>query len=122
MRREARGERGEEQRLVERFRALDAERQTLLLEFAEFLAQRSAAAEPQPAAPVHEPRPKNETVVKAIQRLTRIYPMLDRRKLLVETSRCVEQHVIHGRDANEVITELELIFEQHYTRTLTPSP
>lgn len=42
--------------------------------------------------------------------------MLNRRKLLIETSRCVEQHVIHGRDANEVITELELIFSQHYEK------
>ena len=42
--------------------------------------------------------------------------MLDRRKLLAETARCVEQHVIHGRNASEVITELELIFEQHYEK------
>jgi hypothetical protein len=108
--------RGEEQKLVERFRALNAEQQALLNEFAEFLAQRAASAAPRMIAPRHEPRPENETVVKAIQRLARTYPMLDRRKLLAETSRCVEQHVIHGRDANEVITELELIFDQHYTR------
>lgn len=114
--------RGEEQKLVERFRALNAEQQALLNEFAEFLAQRAASAAPRMTAPRHEPRPEKETVVKAIQRLARTYPMLDRRKLLAETSRCVEQHVIHGRDANEVITELELIFEQHYVRTLAPSP
>ena len=112
----------DERDLIGWVRALSAERQALLLEFAEFLAQRTAAAESQLAALVPEARPENETVVKAIQRLTRTYPMLDRRKLLAETARCVEQHVIHGRDANEVITELELIFEQHYTRTLAPSP
>ena len=105
-----------EQKLIGWFRALSAERQALLLEYAEFLAQRGAAAALPAMAPVPEPRPENETVVKAIQRLTRTYPMLDRRKLLVETSRCVEQHVIHGRAAGEVITELELIFEQHYEK------
>ncbi len=120
--REARGGRSEEQELIERFRALDAERQALLLEFAEFLAHRAASAAPQTIAPRPEPRAENETVVKAIQRLTRTYPMLDRRKLLVETSRCVEQHVIHGRDANEVITDLELIFEQHYMRNKARNP
>jgi hypothetical protein len=107
----------DEQKLVGRFRALSAEQQALLLEFAEFLAQRAPAAMPQAAAPVSGPRPVNETVVKAIQRLTRTYPMLDRRKLLVETSRCVEQHVVHGRAAEEVITELEFIFAQHYEKS-----
>lgn len=107
----------EEQKLIGRFRALSAEQQALLLEFAEFLAQRAQAAVPQAAVPVPGPRPVNETVVKAIQRLTRTYPMLDRRKLLVETSRCVEQHVVHGRAAEEVITELEFIFAQHYEKS-----
>lgn len=107
----------DEQKLIGRFRALSAEQQALLLEFAEFLAQRGAAAAPQAAVPVPEPRSANETVVKAIQRLTRTYPMLDRRKLLVETSRCVGQHMVHGRAADEVITELELIFAQHYEKS-----
>ncbi len=106
----------DEQKLIGRFHALSADRQALLLEFAEFLAQRAVAAEPPAPVPVPERRPVNESVVKAIQRLTRTYPMLDRRKLLAETARCVEQHVIHGRNASEVITELELIFEQHYEK------
>ena len=106
----------DEQELIGWFRALSAERRALLLEFAEFLAQRAVAAEPPAPAPVPARRPANETVVKAIQRLTRSYPMLDRRKLLAETARCVEQHVIHGRDAAEVITEIEIIFAQHYER------
>ena len=110
----------EEQELIGRFRALSAERQALLLEFAEFLAQRAVSAALPAVAPVPEPHPENETVVKAIQRLSRTYPMLDRRKLLAETSRCVEQHVIHGRDAGEVITELEIIFAQHYEKRKNP--
>ena len=113
----------DEQKLIGWFRALSTGQQALLLEFAEFLAQRAVSAEPPAPAPAPERRPVNETVVKAIQRLTRTYPMLDRRKLLAETSRCVEQHVIHGRDAAEVITEIEIIFAQHYDnyRQLTNS-
>jgi cytochrome c len=107
---------GEVQRLIELARSLAPEQRHALLEFAEFLVARSgtvAAAEPV-AEPQHEPRPDNETVVRAIQRLTRTYPMLDRRKLLVETSRCVESHVLQGRAATEVIEELEIVFARHY--------
>ena len=111
---------GEGEKLLRLFQSLDAGQRRMLMEFAEFLSHRGVPANA--ALPVPEPRAANETVVKAIQRLTRTYPMLDRRKLLVETSRCVEQHVIHGRDANEVITELELIFEQHYTRIKARNP
>jgi len=107
---------GEVQRLIELARSLAPEQRQTLLEFAEFLVARSgtvAAAEPV-AVPQHEPRPDNETVVRAIQRLTRTYPMLDRRKLLVETSRCVESHVMQGRAATAVIEELEIVFARHY--------
>lgn len=107
---------GEVQRLIELARSLAPEQRQTLLEFAEFLAARRgkvAVAEPV-AEPQHEPRPDNETVVRAIQRLTRTYPMLDRRKLLVETSRCVESHVMQGRAAAAVIEELEVVFARHY--------
>jgi hypothetical protein len=111
---------GEEQRLLALARALAPEQQRTLLEFAEFLAVRGMAGEAVGRAPRevpeprHEPRPEGETVVRAIQRLTRTYPMLDRRKLLVETSRCVESHVLQGRAATEVIEELEVVFARHY--------
>ena len=108
---------GEGEKLLRLFERLAPGQRQVLLEFAEFLAQRAQAAMPQAAVPVPGPRPVNETVVKAIQRLTRTYPMLDRRKLLVETSRCVEQHVVHGRAAEEVITDLEFIFAQHYEKS-----
>jgi hypothetical protein len=107
---------GEGEKLLRLFQSLDAGQRRTLMAFAEFLSHRGVPAVPNAPPPVPEPRAANETVVKAIQRLTRTYPMLDRRKLLLETSRCVEQHVIHGRDSNEVITELELIFAQHYEK------
>lgn len=50
----------------------------------------------------------------AIKRLTQTYPMLDRRKLLADTSKYVAQHALEGRSAVEVIDELEVVFSRHY--------
>ncbi len=40
--------------------------------------------------------------------------MLDKDKILTETSSLMTQHVVQGRDVVEVIDELELVFERHY--------
>jgi hypothetical protein len=96
----------------------ESERDTLV-RFAAFLR----AGEDEQNAPVpipepqHEPRPESETVVGAIKRLSRVYAMLDRRRILNETSSLMGQHVMQGRDVVEVIDELERMFERHY-RTL----
>lgn len=115
-----------ERQLVQLFRQLPATEQAQLLSFAEFLHSRGGksvpavpAAPPAPAVipePVAIPRPEEESVVKAVKRLARTYPMLDKSKMLNDTSTLVMQHVIQGRDANEVIDELEIVFQRHYTR------
>lgn len=107
-----------EKGLLECFRKLpEAEAQTLL-DFAEFLRARMGEA---PLAEVPEPipmaRPEGESVVGALKRLSASYHMLDKGKMLNETSMLMAQHVMQGRDAGEVIEELELVFERHY-RTL----
>lgn len=108
---------GEYKRLAEIFRALPADRRRTLLEFAEFLAGRDAAAdEEELPAPAAIPRPRDESVVKAIKRLMATYPMLDRAKLLHETADYMNQHVMKGRAAGEVIEELEAVFARHYER------
>lgn len=106
----------DEMRLLAVFRALTASDRHALQAYAEFLAVRSgtvgtaaAAAVPQPA-----PRPNDESVVMAIRRLTRSYPMLDRRKLIGHTSQLMAEHALQGRAASAVIDELELVFERHY--------
>lgn len=85
-----------------------------LLDYAEFLVARypiaKAIAEPEAI-----PRPAQESVVSAIKRLAATYPMLDRAKMLNETSVLMTQHVLQGREAGEVIEELEIIFQRHYT-------
>jgi hypothetical protein len=56
----------------------------------------------------------------AIKRLTRTYPMLDRRKLIGRTSQLMAEHALQGRAAVEVIDELEMVFERYYRDTIKP--
>lgn len=48
--------------------------------------------------------------------------MLDRSKLLNETSALMAQHVMQGRSAVEVIDELEVVFQTHYEKVLAEDP
>ena len=106
--------------LLKLFSVLDRQDQQSLLAFAEFLAKRSetaVAAESQAATPLEPkpiPRPTQESVVKAIKRLSTSYYMLERDKMLDDTSSLMMAHVIQGRDAHSVINDLERLFEQHY--------
>ncbi len=106
-----------EQQLLASFRRLAAQDRQALQAFADFLAGRAGAAASGRSAPAPqpEPRPAGESVVMAIKRLTRTYPMLDRRKLMGPTSVLMSQHALQARDAVEVIDELEILFERHYT-------
>ncbi|OUD15547.1 hypothetical protein [Thioflexithrix psekupsensis] len=97
--------------------ALPAAEQAMLLAFAEFLHARTAAAVPCPApspTPLAIPRPAQESVVKAIKRLSQTYPMLDKSALLNEASQLLSQHVLQGRSASDVIDELEVLFQRRY--------
>lgn len=114
-------------RLLSIFRSLSESRQQALLEYAEFLAGKEGAeiAAAPPAEPLHIPRPEQENVVKAIQRLTKTYPMLERNEIFHEASAQMTRHLIHGVPAIEVIDELERIFERQYQKhreALTSNP
>lgn len=106
----------ESKSLLRIYRELSPARQSALLEYAEFLVsrERAEAAHAAPQAPQPIPRPEQESVVKAIQRLMASYPMLDRNKLFQETSVQMTRHVMQGVAAKEVIDELEIIFRRHY--------
>ena len=108
--------RGEEKRLLDLFGRLAPEQQDRLIAFAEFLDVRPADAGAVAAGPVGIPRAPGESVAMGIRRLTRTYPMLDRRKLMTEASRLMAQHALEGRPTDEVIDELELVFERHYDK------
>lgn len=103
-------------RLLTLFRGLSEARQQALLDYAEFLAGKETAeraAEP-PTEPLPIPRPEQENVIKAIQRLMQTYPMLERNRIFHEASSQMTRHLIHGVAATEVIDELERIFVRHY--------
>ena len=102
-----------EKQLLSLVRRLPKAQAGQLLEFAEFLADRHAPVETA-TDPLSIPRPAEENVIKAIQRLSATYPMLNRAKLLDEASHLMTQHVIQGRAAVEVIDELEVLFRRHY--------
>lgn len=106
----------DERRLARVFRALSpADRETLLA-MAEFLAHRAGnkGLAESPREPLPLPRPETETVIGAIKRLSRAYEMLARETLLHETSALMSSHVLQGREAAEVIDELESLFARRY--------
>jgi hypothetical protein len=99
------------------------QRQTLL-RFAQFLLEEAPETESVPETlpePKAIPRPAEESVIKAMRRLSETYFMLERGKLLNETSALMAQHVMQGRDVVEVIDELEVIFATHYERARSAS-
>ncbi|MBI3430707.1 MAG: hypothetical protein HY018_00650 [Hydrogenophilales bacterium] len=107
-------------RLVSVFRSLSEARQQALLDYAEFLAGKENAdtAAAPPAEPLPIPRPEQENVVKAIQRLMQTYPMLERNQIFHEASAQMTRHLVHGVAAVEAIDELERIFARQYQQHL----
>jgi len=105
----------DERRLLRLFRALPENKRSGLLDYAEFLLNRVLPDAPEtPVTPLDIPRPPEESVVKAIKRLRETYPMMDRAKILNDTSACMTAHLIHGKPAEAVIDELEALFLRHY--------
>lgn len=115
----------EEKRLLKHFRELSPAGKNSLLDYAEFLRTRAGDLAPEkPSQPLNIPRPQEETVVKAIKRLMANYPMLERDKLLHETSGLMTRHIVHKHAAADIIDELEAVFMRHYQQHLedkTPS-
>jgi len=114
------GARGAERRLAELYRSLAPGEQSSLLAFAEFLASRRVAEVQEevrgPLEPERISRPRQESVVGAIKRLSRSYFMLDRSTMLNDTSSLMGAHVLQGRPAREVIDELEALFARYYVK------
>ncbi len=123
-----------EEELLAIFRQLSSVDQAAVASFAQFLSSRSfvdvesipvssvpvvAVAE---AKEIPEPefieRPDDEKVVAAIKRLSKTYSMLNKKDMLGATSDLVTQHILHRRDASEVIDELEAIFSDQYRQLL----
>ena len=111
----------EERQLIKLYQSLtEADRQTLL-SFAEFLQAKNTSSDHQyteeellSSEPLELPRPEKESVVKAIKRLTRNYPMVDKESILHPISGLMTSHILQGRSVNEVIDDLEALFLKEY--------
>lgn len=111
-------------KLLDFYRQLPDDVAQQLLDFAEFLASRHVAHGKEAleiSLPENITRPEKESVVVAVKRLSATYPMINKDKLLDETSSLVSQNMLQGRDAVEVIDELEVIFKKHYEILLEES-
>jgi len=113
-----------EQQLTALFQQLGAADQATLLSFAAFLASRGPGGSV-PAVPVvQEPvvipdpeqiaRPAEESIVAALKRLAKTYPMLDKSAMLTATSDLVATAIMQGGDPSGVIDQLQEIFASHY--------
>jgi len=99
-------------KILEIFEYLPEADQKTLMEFAEFLKSKAPKPKLVIAEPLDIPRPDDEKVVAAIKRLTETYPMIERSSMFNSTSDLMMQHMMKGRDAVDVINELETLFEQ----------
>jgi hypothetical protein len=104
-----------EKELVNIFQRLPKVQKQALLDYADFLVERyGQEAEPVSEQPLDIPRPENESVVKAIKRLSRTYPMLDTKALFEKTSSFMTRSLMHGEDDLLIIDEMEVFFEERY--------
>ena len=99
------------------FEQLSTDRQQSLYDFAQFLLlqQGGPKASAVSQTPLDISRPDAESVVAAIKRLAKTYPMLNREALLHDASILMSAHVMQGRAANDVIDDLQALFESAYT-------
>ena len=103
-----------EKQLLNFFSGMDEARQQALLEYAEFMYERSDKKPVIIEEPVRTPRPDDETVIAAIKRLSESFPMLDKQYLMHEISGLMAQHMLQGRAACDVIDDIEKVFESAY--------
>jgi hypothetical protein len=110
------GSRKPERALLSVFRKLGGADQALLLEIAQRLAGEVSDDGSKTEMPsyVEIPRPAEESVIKAIRRLTATYPSMDKKDLLTKSSSLMSEHLLQNRPAMDVIDELEQLFRAQY--------
>ncbi|MCW8931730.1 MAG: Crp/Fnr family transcriptional regulator [Gammaproteobacteria bacterium] len=105
-----------ETKLLNIFSDLDKNDQSSVLSFAEFLLDKAKQDGRLIVVdkPVDIPRPEEERVVAAIKRLSATFPMLKKNSMLNETASLMSEHILKGREAKDVIDELEILFKVRY--------
>ena len=111
----------QERQLVKLFKSLDSANKESLLSYAEFLQLRASDTEEVAenkkeliSEPMDIPRPEEESVIKAIKRLTANYPMVNKENILHPISGLMTAHMLQGKNARKVIDELEELFAKEY--------
>lgn len=109
----------DERELIKLFKGLSDQNRHTVMQFASFLSSDDTVASIDDdvvdiQAPLEIPRPENESVIKAIKRLSKTYPMVDTESMLDKTSSLMSEHILQGRAAKDVIDELEVMFETAY--------
>lgn len=104
--------------LVDLFNTLDKDRQQSLFDYAEFLQSKGGLAKREISEPVKIQKPGEETVVGAIKRMKQSYPMIDSMEVFAVASNLMTDHMVKGREAEEVINEIEALFEETYKKLL----
>ncbi|MDH4199443.1 MAG: Crp/Fnr family transcriptional regulator [Spirochaetia bacterium] len=105
----------DEKKLLRYFRGIGAIHQQSILDFAQHLYEKHPNRE-NISDPVEILRPEEESVVSAIKRLRKSYPMLDSMGLLGKSSELLTQNLIQGKEKKSTIDELEVLFKDEYTR------
>lgn len=119
----------DEKKLLESFKTLSSEDKQTLIKFSQFLSGQSLTtavvseeggkadvlmAKKESLVPKDIPRPKEESVIKAIKRLNKTYYMLDKSSLFNDISALMTEHLMKGRSAVSIIDELEDVFSNTY--------
>jgi hypothetical protein len=101
--------------ILNRIRQLSAAERKSVEDYIDFLLSRQLTEISKVSTlPLDIPRPDSESVVRAMQRLTKNYPMLDTKHLFSEASSLMSQNVLQGRPAAQVINDLEALFLSYY--------
>jgi hypothetical protein len=79
------------------------------------LSEQPPTSQP-PQQPLTIPRPQTETVIGALKRLRKTYPMIDSDEVMDRTAELVTAHLIHGKPAPDIIDQCEQVFLETYQR------
>jgi hypothetical protein len=106
------------QQLIKLYESMDEAHQRSLSDFADYLYDRHGPAVKEILPPENIPRPEQETVVGAIKRLKLTYHMIESMAVFSSASSLMTEHMVKGRDVNEVIDEMEKLFADAYQKML----
>ena len=110
----------EERILCKIYKDLDVNHRHTLITFANFLVEQqtqdknNTIDEKLALEPLDLPRPKKESVIKGVRRLTASYPMIDTDTMFDSISKLMTSHIMEGRSAESVIDDLQELFAQQY--------